>query len=403
MTATTTSRLHYLDWIRVLAVFGVFMFHALHAFDGIPWFIKNEEISFPITGILMLFFPWGLPLFFMVSGASAYFALRKRNNNQFIIERISRLLIPLIVGSILLSPIQAYVVALHQGTFTGSFAAYLTTLPERFVFMFSPKMFSIWGWHLWFLGYLVSFALLTIPLFRYLEKAERSPMDGLAAFVDHTRGGLLVLLLPLLLVRGILHGIAPLEHGWTDFTYYLLFYIYGFVFFSDERFLKAVRRDWYIGVGIGLLGVVTIGVGSTTGFIGDDAWEPINGYNLGSLTLNVAMPVAALCWGLAVLAFAEWRFNFDNALLRYGQRAIVPFYVLHQPIIFVALLYIVEWNADLGMKVLTTVGLSLVITLAIYELIINRLSPLRSAFGMKAYAQPKASEEQAQPTATSQA
>lgn len=383
MLSTPSQRLHYLDWIRVLAVFGVFLFHALHAFDAIPWVIKNEEVSFAITGTLMLFFPWGLPLFFMVAGASTYFALQKRTDGQYVSERLGRLLLPFIVGSLLLSPVQAYVVALHQGTFDGPFLAYLVTLPERLVLLASPKMFSIWGWHLWFLGYLFAFALVTLPLFRYLGRQPSPVVERLAAFVARQRGGLLVLLLPLWAVRVGLHGIAPLEHGWTDFLYYLLFYVYGYVFFSDERFLQAVRRDWPIGLLVGLVGVVTIGVGSTTGFIGDDAWEPINGYTAASVTLNAAMPIAALCWGTAVLALAQWRFNFSNALLRYGQRAIVPFYVLHQPIILVLLYFIVDWSASLNVKVWVNVGASLLITLLIYELAVRRLNPLRRAFGMK--------------------
>jgi surface polysaccharide O-acyltransferase-like enzyme len=381
-----TQRLYYLDWIRVLAVFGVFMFHALHAFDAIPWVIKNEETSFAITGILMLFFPWGLPLFFMVAGASTQFALRKRDNSQFIRERFNRLFLPFIIGSIILSPLQAYTVTLHQGTFSGSFVAFLGTLPAKIgnIVILSPKVFSILGWHLWFLGFLFSFALITLPLFRYLSGTGKHHIERFAAFAARQRGGLFLLLIPLWIVRVGLHGIAPLEHGWTDFLYYILFYIYGFVFFSDDRFMLAIRRDWAIGLGIGLIGVLTIGGGTATEFIGEDAWEPINGYNAGSITLNAAMPLAALCWGLAVLALAQWRFNFSNGFLRYGQQAIVPFYVLHQPIVLGILLFLVPTTIDFPLKVLTNVLSALIITLAIYEILIKRLAPLQTGFGMKA-------------------
>ncbi|MEM9953346.1 MAG: acyltransferase [Chloroflexota bacterium] len=383
MTPSQSSqRLYYLDWIRVLAVFGVFMFHALHAFDGIPWVIKNDEISFPLTGTLMLFFPWGLPLFFMVAGASSYLALKKRSDEAYVSERFKRLFLPFIIGSILLSPIQAYVVALHQGLYSGSFLGFLGTLPSQISLMISPKVFSHYGWHLWFLGYLFTFALITLPLFRYLTRTDDTLVKRFAAFVDRFRGGLMLLLIPLLLARGV-HGLFPLEHGWTDWLYYIVFYCYGFMFFTDERFLKAIRRDWWIGVLVGIIGVVTIGVGSTTGFIGETAWEPVNGYTQGSITLNLAMPVAALSWGLAVFALAQARFNFDHAFIRYGQRAIVPFYVLHQPIILVALLYIVEWDAGLSTKIWTTILLSFVLTMLIYEIVIRRLAPLQRAFGMK--------------------
>lgn len=91
------------------------------------------------------------------------------------------------------------------------------------------------------------------------------------------------------------------------------------------------------------------------------------------------MPVAALGWGLAVIALALWRFNRDSALLRCGQQALVPFYVLHQPIV----LFLVPMALPLGLKVLVNVGLALLLTLMIYQLLIRPMSPLRAAFGMK--------------------
>jgi peptidoglycan/LPS O-acetylase OafA/YrhL len=36
-------RLHYLDWLRVLAILMVFLFHAVHPFDFGEWHVKNVE------------------------------------------------------------------------------------------------------------------------------------------------------------------------------------------------------------------------------------------------------------------------------------------------------------------------------------------------------------------------
>ena len=45
-TGKKTVRLHYLDWLQVLAVLGVFLFHAVHPFDDLAdWHIKNVEKS----------------------------------------------------------------------------------------------------------------------------------------------------------------------------------------------------------------------------------------------------------------------------------------------------------------------------------------------------------------------
>ncbi|MGB7055604.1 MAG: acyltransferase family protein, partial [bacterium] len=56
-------RLHYLDWLRVLAILGVFLFHAVHPFDMFPWEIKNAEQSVAVTLFIVFLAPWGMPLF----------------------------------------------------------------------------------------------------------------------------------------------------------------------------------------------------------------------------------------------------------------------------------------------------------------------------------------------------
>jgi hypothetical protein len=38
------TRLHYLDWLQVLAILGVFTFHAVHPFDELSdWMVKNDD------------------------------------------------------------------------------------------------------------------------------------------------------------------------------------------------------------------------------------------------------------------------------------------------------------------------------------------------------------------------
>lgn len=50
--------------------------------------------------MLVFLFPCGLPLFFLVAGAGSRFALRRRSGAQYAKERVYRLLIPFIVGSL---------------------------------------------------------------------------------------------------------------------------------------------------------------------------------------------------------------------------------------------------------------------------------------------------------------
>ena len=39
------TRLHYLDWLRVLAMFSIFFFHNARFFDFEDWHVKNAETS----------------------------------------------------------------------------------------------------------------------------------------------------------------------------------------------------------------------------------------------------------------------------------------------------------------------------------------------------------------------
>ncbi|MDD1652664.1 MAG: acyltransferase family protein, partial [Methanomicrobiales archaeon] len=220
------GRLHYLDWLRVLAILGVFLFHASNVFNDQDFVVKNAEQSPVITGVQAFFFPWGMPLFFLIAGAGTWFALRRRTSSQYVKERSSRLLIPFIVGSILLSPVQVYCewrYTTNVGIFDGSFTDFLGSLPWGP----NPRIFGLVGYHLWFLGFLFSFSLLALPLFRWLQRESgRRFVSGLARVCQH-RGGILVFILPPVVARLALQPFFPYEHHWADFFFLFTFFVIG--------------------------------------------------------------------------------------------------------------------------------------------------------------------------------
>jgi glucan biosynthesis protein C len=56
--------------------------------------------------------------------------------------------------------------------------------------------------------------------------------------------------------------------------------------------------------------------------------------------------------------------------------------------------YVVQWQAGVTVKMLAVFTGSLVATLAICELVIRRIGPLRTLFGMKLRARERAAEAQ---------
>lgn len=89
------------------------------------------------------------------------------------------------------------------------------------------------------------------------------------------------------------------------------------------------------------------------------------------------------CWTIFVLAMGMRYLDFPHRWLQYGQDAIVPFFVVHQPVIIVIAFFVVQWYACLPVKLAVIVLASFAVSLVNYELLIKRVAPLRIMFGMK--------------------
>ena len=375
-----TARLHYIDWLRVLAILGVFLFHSSSVFNTLDFHIKNIEQSEVITIIQAFFFPWGMPLFFVIAGAGTWFALKRRSSIQYVTERSNRLLIPFVVGSVLLSPVQLYFEWSHKiqtGVFEGSFLQFLGSLPWEP----NSRIFAVVGYHLWFLGFLFMFTLLSLPIFRWFQSDSGRRFVSILVRISQYRGGILVFLLLPLIARLGLQPFFPYEHDWADFCFLFAFFINGYVVISDERLRMAVWRDWPITLAAGTLAFLgALAISLSTGELDIEAVprNPVDYIWWGLFA------VCGWCWTAFALSAGMRFLNFSNKLLRYGQEAIVPFFVVHQPVIIVIAYFVVQWNADLLIKLLVVVFGSFAVSIGLFQFIIRHIRPLRAAFGMKA-------------------
>jgi hypothetical protein len=76
--------------------------------------------------------------------------------------------------------------------------------------------------------------------------------------------------------------------------------------------------------------------------------------------------------------------DHDSPALRYGQVTLLPFFVLHQPALLAMAYFVVQWEADLLVKLLVIVVGAFAISLGLTEWLIKRVGLLRALFGMKA-------------------
>jgi hypothetical protein len=122
-------RLYYLDWLRVLAILTVFVYHSTRFFNMEDWHVKNPT-WYPWVEVWNVFAgTWMMPLIFLISGASLFYAVGKGGAGKFVKDKTLRLLVPLLVGVFTHASLQVYLERVTHGQFSGT---YFQFLPQYF-------------------------------------------------------------------------------------------------------------------------------------------------------------------------------------------------------------------------------------------------------------------------------
>jgi acyltransferase-like protein len=374
------QHLHWVDWLKVLAILGVFYYHSAMIFAMAPWMIANRERSVALTVVAGTGFFFGMPLLFLLSGAASTFAVRTRSVIGFVRLRFARLVIPMVAGFIVLSPLQAWFVLASKGQ-SQPFWDYFPTFFVGIQWYLNPRWFGTYGYHLWFLGFLFLYSVLIVPLILALRRPTGHRLVSRLADLSDKPGGLFAFVLPLAAVQIALRARFPWYQDWTDFLYLLVFFAWGYVILSERRFVDIIARraasNLVIAVAVGLGFALLAGYGLIR------QWELYPGYSPGFMAYEVIRTTVIWAWVLFLLAFAIHRLNFTNRFLKYSSEAVMPFYVLHHPVIVVVGYFVIQWPANLWFKHGVITLAALAATVAIYEVAIRRFAPMRWFFGMR--------------------
>jgi hypothetical protein len=202
----------------------VFLYHAVHPFDTLAWHVKNADQSQLISVVLVFFSAWGLGLFFLLAGAGALFSLRSRSPGGYATERASRLLVPLLVAWVLLSPLRGFIEASHQGTWGGSFLGFIPRFLNEAVAWAAVwpgrphPMVLAWSFHLWFLVMLLWFAFLALSIFLALRGPRGRRLTAWLAERCTWPGASLLFGVPIALAHLAAKAAFPDEHDWGEFA-----------------------------------------------------------------------------------------------------------------------------------------------------------------------------------------
>jgi hypothetical protein len=360
-----------------MAFSAVFLYHSSRFFDSDWWHIKNATSSSLADMLKGIFDLWGMPLIFVISGASIYFALRPGGTIRFLRDRVLRLLVPLAFGILALGPPQVYLTRLTHGEFQGRFMEFL---PLYF------RDWNVWGgnfaWsgvHLWYLEDLLLFTLVLLPLFVALKSQRAQRYTMLLGRMSSTSGMIFLWALPLAIVLIVSDPLGVLGPGLSEdmsrIVVYPIFLVYGFLVFSDGETQLAIIRQRRIS--LALAACLTLAVGIVA-----DALEQQP--SLIHFILGMAM-ASLLIWSsiLTILGYGMRHLTTPNGLLSYANEAVLPFYVLHQPVILAIGFFITPLTLPILAKYLTIAPLAFGITLGLYDFGVRRWDPMRRIFGLK--------------------
>lgn len=397
-----TARRYELDWLRALVVLGLIPIHAAVIFStAADTYIKNSQTS-PVMALVGAFAgAWGMPLLFLVAGAAAYFALNRRTPGAYLRERVTRLLVPFAVATLLIVPVQVYAVALndprvvssygvpiHDPRFLSSYPAFYIEYLRGYAYFlthFSPSLAIVFWGHLWFIPRLFVYALCALPVAFFLRSRPGAWLiAGLNRALRYP-GAIFALALPLILVEmgaraSHLNALTtgwPLYDDWVQFVFYLVCFIYGYLLFALSAMPRAIVRHGWLALALGVI-TFAIAVSLARGL----TINPLS-YSLGDIAGWPVRGLVGWLWMIAILSFAFTHLNFTNGLLRYLNDAAFPIYVLHMPVVTVIGMYVVgldlPWILKLALIVVSAFGL----TLALYELVVRRFTVMRALFGLK--------------------
>ena len=396
------QRMYYIDWLRVIAMLAIFIYHCTRFFGIEGWHLKNAQQSMVVFVLTRgLIWPWVMELFFVLSGVGAWYALKSRTGGQFLWERVKRLLIPLYtVGLFFLIPPQVYFEAVTNGGYTGTLweflPLYYSRIPAALVDIFpyvlnDPARLVPYGFpgHLWFLQYLFLISLVTLPLLIYLKsEGGQRWIDRLAGWIDR-RGGIFLFAIPLALILICFRSLFIGGRTWADLLWYATFFVFGYIMVADKRFTESIKRSGWVGLTLWLVGF--FGVLSIIVLVLE--YDPMPGnepFSLIYVFYQIVYSIASWSAVVFILSLGAKYLNFNNKVLAYANEAVLPFYLLHQTVILCVGWFVIPLEMGILPKYLIIFVVSFALIMGIYELFIRRFNIVRFFFGMRPKKKPLA-------------
>lgn len=335
-------RKNYIDNLRNLTILLLFPVHTFMIWNdfGSRFYIWKGESKI-LSTLIVLVNPWFMPILFALAGMSARYALEKRSNKEFTLQRVSKLLIPFISGMLLLVPIQTLYTRKFFENYSGSLVEHWQYFFTHFTDLsgydgaFTPG-------HLWFILFLFIISMVALPLLRW------APHEKMAVWVEKIPAfGVLLLFIPIWLMYYL--G----NFGGFSIGKNLALYLLGYYVLSNDRIMEKLDKNIKWLAGLCMVGtIVSVSLYYKFSYYGD-LWVNFIGW------LSI----------LVLLVVGKRFFNKRTGFTEYFNKASYPIYILHQSILVVFAYYVVQISDVLIIQVLCICFGSFLLTILAYHLI----------------------------------
>lgn len=351
----TTNRRFDIDWIRVIAIGLLLIYHVAIGFQ--PWgimisFIANATSWVSLWTPMMMLNVWRIPLLFFVSGMGVYFAMQNKTWSQLVKERAFRIGLPFVFGMFCIVPIHLFIWQRYY-----NFDLNYTSDPG----------------HLWFLANIFIYVVLFTPLFFYLKKNENGKLvRGMARLFSTPLG--IIPVIAAFVLEGIIIKPYPYEMyamTWHGFFLGLLAFFFGFCFvLSGNSFLSMILKFKWMFISIAVILFV---------------------FRLMYFKMNTPiylLVTESQCWIISVFAFGHQFLNRGSKTLTYLSQAAYPVYILHMIYLYLGSMLIFPLTLDVRIQFVLVLLFTIAGCFATYE-VIRKLSWVRLLFGLKMKTQPE--------------
>ena len=321
---------HYgMDWLRIGAFALLILYHIGMFFVPWGWHVKTPQPMDWVQIPMMATNSWRLPLLFLVSGyASAALFAKLGTPGAFLRSRAARLLIPLVVGMIVVIPVQPWIELVTQHGYAGSFFHFWTRDYFRFGTV-DGIVLPTWQ-HLWFVVYLFVYTLLAVLLLLLIPDAARARIADAAA---RLLGGWGMLVVPLAAWMAILFAFpgSPETHALFDdgpnHLHYLVPFFIGWLLRVRPVLFMAVARCWPVAA---VLAVAAYGYVAWAIWAAPGEGPPPVGVVTWFMAVRLVQGWAAI---VALVGIADRWWNRDHPKRAMLAEAVFPFYIIHQTVI----------------------------------------------------------------------